>query len=165
MCGVPGERLSPHSLPTPHRPTGHLAFLLWVFLINTLSQRQKLWWEAAYFVQFWWCWCEHSTHCWEVPVQTSTLTYLAVKTPQVPMGCQKRLQILQKLPVTPQGSLAHEGPPAPHKSPSSPQASFKTPLVCGKILQEPKALSLSHPFHVGIWGSRRIKGLKCFIGF
>lgn len=61
-CGVPGERLSPRSLPTPRCPSGHLAFLLCIFLINSLSQRQKLWWEAAYFVHFLrgLMWAQHS---------------------------------------------------------------------------------------------------------
>lgn len=86
MCDVPGERLSPHSLPTPSCPTGHLALLLSIFLINCLSQRQKHCWEAAYFVHLRWGWCEHSTQCWEVPVQTSTLTYPAAKPLQIPTG-------------------------------------------------------------------------------
>lgn len=146
-CGVPGERLSPRSLPTPRCPSGHLAFLLCIFLINSLSQRQKLWWEAAYFVHFLrgLMWAQHSMlRSPSANIYPDLASSQATTDP--PRGCRKRLQILQKLLMTAQGPLACEGPPAPHKSPFSPQASFKTPLVCGKILQDPKALLMSHPF-------------------
>lgn len=77
-CGVPEERLSPCRLPTPCCSAGHLAFLLCIFLINSLSQRENLWRAAAYFGHFWGVDVSTAlTQRWKVLVQTSILIYPA----------------------------------------------------------------------------------------
>lgn len=49
----PGTRVAPQGWAVTLQ-LGHLAFLLCVFLINSLSRRAKLWWEAACFVVSLW---------------------------------------------------------------------------------------------------------------
>lgn len=48
----PRGELGPHAA-CPHH-TGHWAFLLCVFLVNSFSQRAELWWGAAWFVVSLW---------------------------------------------------------------------------------------------------------------
>lgn len=131
MCGVPEERLSPHSLPTPCCPLPHQAVdhLLCGFLINSLSQRQSFGKKQLILYAF------GGGLMW---AQRSMLGGAGANTyPDLPSS---------------QATTDPHDPPNPPESACDttmatgmrvPQASFKTPSVCGKVLQEPKALLMS----------------------
>lgn len=87
-------------------------------------------------------WCEHGAQCWDMPVQTFSMTYPASQPTQIPMGCQKGLQILQKTSHDTTRPIGRQETSCPSKVLLLTSGQLQNPFG----LWEPNPFSVKHSF-------------------
>lgn len=87
-------------------------------------------------------WCEHRAQCWDMPVQTFSMICPTSQPAQIPMGCQTRLQNLQKTSHDTTRPIGMQETFCPYKVFFLISGQLKNPFG----LWEPKVLSMKCSF-------------------